>query len=194
MKIMCIFLSLFGILLIVTSLSLFFWKPEFLNQSTNLEWFIYPPLFDLRLNNFITLFLNRLLGLLVQVLLLIFGMINGVPLLLYQSLEGYLMVLEYHIQFLNFGLIVIGLFPCHYDRCLSFLNISWLGRNMIFLIKFWKILGVSFLSRLGLFSWILEFPMTGVNSFGLHIYTSFHNSSYLESFSWATTYKSTHSI
>ena len=131
---------------------------------------VYSPLFGLRLNSFMTLFLNILIGLLVHAILLIFGVINVVQLLLYQSLQGYLMVLESQIQFLNSGLVVIGVFPCHYDICLIFLNISWLGRNMIFLIGFWKILGVSLLSQLKLFSWILEFPVVGVNSFGLHIY------------------------
>ena len=50
----------------------------FLNKNTSFEWFIDPHLFGLELSSFILLYLIILLGLLVQVLLLISGMINGV--------------------------------------------------------------------------------------------------------------------
>ena len=69
-------------------------KARVLNLSISLDWLINPLLFGLGLNNFMTLFLNIPLGLLVQVLLLISGMINCVLLLVYQTLQGYLMVLE----------------------------------------------------------------------------------------------------
>ena len=42
--------------------------------------------------------------------------------------------LAFRIQSLSFGHAVIGIFPYLYNRCLIFLIISWLGRNMIFLI------------------------------------------------------------
>jgi len=57
-------------------------KARFLNQNTSLEWFIDSHLFGLELSNFILLDLIILLGLSIQVLLLIYGMINGVLLLL----------------------------------------------------------------------------------------------------------------
>ena len=44
----------------------------------SLEWFIDPHLFGLELSSFILLYLIILLRLLVHVLLLISGMINGV--------------------------------------------------------------------------------------------------------------------
>ena len=42
------------------------------------------------------------------------------------------MVLAFRIQSLSFEQVVIGIFHCLYRRCLIFLVISWLGRNMIF--------------------------------------------------------------
>jgi len=63
-------------------------KAEFLNQNISLEWFIDPHLFGLQLSSFMKTFLIILIGLLVQVLLLIFEMINGILLLLYQTLQG----------------------------------------------------------------------------------------------------------
>ena len=85
-KIMLTFSSLLGTLLIVISLGLFSWKLEFLNLSTSSNWLIDHLLFVLGLNSFMTLFLNIPLRLLIQVLLLISRMINGVLLLVYQTL------------------------------------------------------------------------------------------------------------
>ena len=70
----------------------------------------------------------------------------------------------------HFGLVVIGIFSCLYNRCLVFLIISWLDRNRISLTGFQMSLVVSLLNRLRLFSWNQEFPMARVNSFGVHIF------------------------
>jgi len=81
------------------------------------------------------------------------------------------MVLAFRIESLSFGQVVIGIFLYLYNRCLIFFNlISWLGRNKIFLIGFYMSMVVSLLNRLRLFSWNQEFPMVGVNSFGLHLF------------------------
>ena len=40
----------------------------------------------------------------------------------YFILQGYLMVLAFLIQSLSFGQVVIGIFPCLYNRCLIFFN------------------------------------------------------------------------
>ena len=53
MKIMHIFSSLLGTLLIAKGLGFFSWKPGFLNQNTSLKWFIDPHLFDQELSSFI---------------------------------------------------------------------------------------------------------------------------------------------
>jgi len=63
------------------------------------------------IKHLVTLFLNILFGLLVHVLLLISRVINDVLLLLYQILQGYLMVLAFQIHSLSFELVVIGIFP-----------------------------------------------------------------------------------
>jgi len=81
MKIMRIFLSLLGTLLIAKNLGLCSLKSGFLTQNMSLEWFINSHL-SLELSSFILLYLIILFGLLVQVLLLISEMINGVLLLL----------------------------------------------------------------------------------------------------------------
>ena len=162
--------SLLETLLILISLGLFSWKLEFLNLSTMSNWLIDPLLFCLRLNSFMALFLNIQLRLLVHVLILISGMINGVLLLVYQRLHGYLMVLEpWWPQFPNFGTIVIG-FPWLCNRWIIFLNISWLGRNMILLIRDLKTMVISLSNMLGIFSWIQGFLVIGVRSFDFNIF------------------------
>jgi len=39
-----------------------------------------------------------------------------------EILQGYMMVLTFRIQSLNFGHVVIGIFPCLYNKCLIFFN------------------------------------------------------------------------
>ena len=60
--------------------------------------------------------------------------------------------------------------PLSLQHMPHFFNHTMVREEQIFLIGFQISLVISLLNRLGLFSWKQEFPVVGLNSFGLHLF------------------------